>query len=63
MNHSGYHWTIRPTDHDWLWEVREREGGQLSSAGRAPSRAVAAAMVVRALARGVTAPEPLRAAA
>lgn len=63
MNHPGYHWTIRPSDHGWLWEVRERDGGLVASAGEAPSRAVAAALVVRALARGVTTTEPLGAAA
>lgn len=54
MKHPGYHWTIRPADATWLWEVRDPEGGGLVVTGEAPSRAVAAALVIRALARGVT---------
>lgn len=55
MTHPGYHWTIQPSGDGWAWEVREPHGGLLVSTGAAPSRAVAAALVVRALARGMTA--------
>lgn len=54
MQHDGYHWTIRPSDEGWLWDIRERNDGRLVLEGEAPSRAVAAALVIRALARGVT---------
>lgn len=54
MNHPGYHWTIHPSGETWVWEVREPRDGLLVSTGTAPSRAIAAALVVRALARGMT---------
>lgn len=54
MNHSGYHWTIQPFGEAWAWEVREPHGGLQVSTGAAPSRAIAAALVVRALASGMT---------
>ena len=54
MNHPGYHWTIHPSGETCVWEVREPRGGLLVSTGTAPSRAIAAALVVRALARGMT---------
>ncbi|HYC68220.1 hypothetical protein [Brevundimonas sp.] len=58
MQHSGYHWTIRPSGEDWVWEIRDHDDGGLVLEGLAPSRAVAAALVIRALARGVS--EPVR---
>jgi hypothetical protein len=60
MNHVGYHWTISPSDTAWLWYICERDNGRLVLQGEAPSRAVAAALVVRALARGVTGPVETR---
>lgn len=56
MQHSGYHWTIRPSGEDWLWEIRDHDGGGLVLEGLAPSRAVAAALVIRTLARGSAEP-------
>ena len=56
MHHLGYHWTIRPSGEDWRWEIRERDEGGLVLEGLAPSRAVAAALVIRTLARGAVEP-------
>ncbi|HYD26502.1 hypothetical protein [Brevundimonas sp.] len=58
MQHPGYNWTIRPSGEDWLWEIRDHAEGGLVQEGLAPSRAVAAALVIRALARGAA--EPIR---
>ena len=60
MRHSGYHWTIRPSGADWLWEIRDHDDGGLVLDGRAPSRAVAAALVIRPLARGASEPAGLQ---
>ncbi|NJC41021.1 hypothetical protein GGQ87_001279 [Brevundimonas alba] len=58
MQHAGYQWTIRPSGEDWLWEIRDHGNGGLVREGLAPSRAVAAALVIRTLARGSV--EPMR---
>src|SRR5690606_8685739 len=63
MHHPGYNWNIRPANEGWLWQVCEPDGGRVVATGDAPSRAVAAALVVRALARGVIAPQDWSAAA
>ena len=55
MDHTGYSWTIRPLAEGWIWSLNARDSGQMLVEGLAPSRAVAAAMVVRAIARGVLA--------
>jgi len=52
MNHSGYRWTIRPNAKGWTWAIFDPNGGPAVLDGCAPSRPVAAAMVVRAIARG-----------
>ena len=54
MNHCGYSWTISAVNGQWKWDIRSVEGGEPLVRGEAPSRAVAAAMVIRAIARGVT---------
>ena len=51
----GYIWSIRPQDDDWIWTIADREIPRVLVQGRAPSRAIAAAMVVRAIAKGMTA--------
>jgi len=53
VDHTGYRWTIRPADGRWAWSILGRDDGRVLVQGEAPSRAVAAAMVVRAIARGV----------
>ena len=55
MTHAGYKWTIRPVADAWTWAIFDPEGGQAVLGGEAPSRPVAAALVIRAIARGVTA--------
>jgi hypothetical protein len=60
MRHGGYHWSIRPSGADWLWEIRDHDDGDLVLEGRAPSRAVAAALVIRTLARGACDPVRLQ---
>lgn len=60
MHHAGYHWTIRPSGDAWLWEIRDHDGGGLLLEGLAPSRAIAAALVIRTLARGASRPMRLQ---
>lgn len=55
MTQAGYSWTISKTEQAWTWAVLGRDDPTPLLKGHAPSRAVAAAMVVRALIRGVTA--------
>jgi hypothetical protein len=54
MTETGYHWSIAALDEGWLWRLADRETGQILIEGSAPSRPVAAAMVVREIARGMT---------
>lgn len=53
MTHDGYDWSIRQQDETWIWSLRPRGETLTVLSGTAPTRAVAAAMVVRALARGM----------
>lgn len=55
LNHAGYRWTIRAVHDAWVWAIYEPDGSMAIVSGEAPSRPVAAAMVVRAIARGATA--------
>jgi hypothetical protein len=55
MNDTGFNWSIATADDGWIWMLKDRDSAQILVAGRAPTRAVAAAMVVRAIARGMTA--------
>ncbi|TFW14240.1 hypothetical protein EGY25_03310 [Brevundimonas intermedia] len=64
MDHAGYSWSLRPEGEGWVWVIRASENGLPLVTGSAPSRAVAAALVVRGIARGMTqihAPESLAA--
>jgi len=54
MGVEGYRWTIEASGSEWLWLIRSRDGGAPLLSGGAPSRAQAAACVVRALIVGVT---------
>lgn len=54
MTHDGYEWSIRDEGDSWRWALRPRGEATVVLSGTAPTRAVAAAMVVRALARGMT---------
>jgi hypothetical protein len=55
MPHAGYSWTIREQPDAWVWSLLPPGGGPPILQGTAPSRAVAAALVIRAISRGVTA--------
>jgi len=54
VDHVGYSWTVRADGDQWSWALLPRGGGAAIIVGTAPSRAVAAAMVIRAIARGMT---------
>lgn len=54
MTQAGYSWTISETGQAWTWAVLAPDDPTPLLRGQAPSRAVAAAMVVRALVSGVT---------
>lgn len=54
MTENGYHWSIARLEGGWSWSLTDRETGQILIEGSAPSRPVAAAMVVREIARGMT---------
>ncbi len=63
MEQTGFAWTISQVGETWTWAVTAPGGGTVLVAGEAPSRAVAASMVVRALARGMTEEAPRELAA
>lgn len=54
MDHAGYTWSLRPEGEAWVWVIRAAEDGLPLVTGSAPTRVVAAALVVRAIARGMT---------
>lgn len=55
MTQTGYNWTITGAGEAWAWAVLATGGPTPLVRGQAPSRAVAAAMVVRTLVRGMAA--------
>lgn len=60
---ATFGYKIRRTDDGWTWTTFD-PGGRLLEQGHAPSKAVAAACVIRALARNACeAMEPIRTAA
>ena len=63
MEETGFNWKISRVEETWAWVVTDPADGAALVAGQAPSRAVAAAMVVRALARGMTEAAPRELAA
>lgn len=61
---TGWIWMDdQPGRGDWNWAVTDPGDGAALVGGQAPSRAVAAAMVVRALVRGLTEQAPRELAA
>lgn len=56
LTDTGYTWAITADAAGWCWRIAAHEDQRVLVQGRATSRAVAAAMVVRAIARGMTAP-------
>lgn len=63
MKQAGFGWTISQVGETWIWAVTDPGDGAALVDGQAPSRAVAAAMVVRALVRGLTEEAPRELAA
>lgn len=63
MKQAGFGWTISQVGEIWIWAVTDTGDGAALVGGQAPSRAVAAAMVVRALVRGLTEEAPRELAA
>lgn len=63
MNQAGFGWTISQVGETWNWALTAPGAGAALVSGQAPSRAVAAAMVVRALVRGMTEDAPRELAA
>jgi len=59
MTETGYNWSIAAAEGGWTWQLKDRDSGQVLVVGDAPTRALAAALVVRAIARGMTV-EPAR---
>lgn len=61
-NETCFGYRICPTEQGWSW-VAFDPAGEIQERGTAPSRAIAAACVIRALARAAAPAGPLRAAA
>lgn len=62
QNEATFGYRIRWTEEGWDWTTFDL-AGQVAASGRAPSKAVAAAYVVRALARAAAPGVALRTAA
>lgn len=54
MEEKGFDWTIRPSGSTWTWTIRARGEDAPVLCGDAPTRAVAAALVIRGLAAELT---------
>lgn len=50
---DAYSFTIRPTDQGWTWSALDGDGARVLASGRARTRAEAAALVVRFIARSL----------
>ncbi|MFN3667856.1 MAG: hypothetical protein ACK4VY_00955 [Brevundimonas sp.] len=53
-DHPGYQWAIEERQDEWVWLIHDGDRQMPVVTGIAPSRAHAAACVVRALILGVT---------
>lgn len=51
-NNAGFHFHIRPSGDGWSWQAIDADG-QVRDAGAAPTKAVAAACVIRMIARSL----------
>jgi hypothetical protein len=60
-DHASFGYRIRETAEGWTWSTLD-QSGRVQARGRAPSKAVAAACVIRALARSAL-PEHVKPAA
>ena len=54
MTETGYNWSITAGQDSWTWQLKDRDSGQVLVVGDAPTRALAAALLVRTIARGMT---------
>lgn len=54
MTETGYTWSIAAAQDGWTWRLKDRDSGQVLVVGEAPTRALAAALLVRTIARGLT---------
>jgi len=54
MTETGCNWSITAVEHGWAWRLTDRETGQAFVSGVASTRAIAAALIVRSIARGMT---------
>jgi hypothetical protein len=54
MDHAGYSWTMKEEGEALRWSILPPGGGAALLTGLAPTRAMAAALVIRAIARGMT---------
>jgi hypothetical protein len=50
---SGFQFAITPIRGGWVWETWERDSGHRAAGGVAETKALAAALVVRAIARSM----------
>lgn len=51
---AGYHFRIRPDADGWSWQTMDTAGA-IKAGGQAPTKAIAAALVIRTIARAMTA--------
>ena len=58
MNAQGFLWTIAQVGSTWRCEAAPRDGQQRPISGEAPTRAAAAACLVRVIARETAATRP-----
>lgn len=56
MSSSGYRWSLRLHGGGWQWRVEGRDDLVQVDGGLAPTRATAAALMIRAIARASTRP-------
>jgi hypothetical protein len=47
---TGYHYQIKPQDDGWSWATLDADG-RIHAQGAAPTKAIAAAFVIRSIAR------------
>ncbi|HEY8572391.1 hypothetical protein [Phenylobacterium sp.] len=60
-DHASFGYRIRQTGEGWTWATLD-PAGRVQARGRAPSKAVAAALVIRAIARSAVPDEAQTAA-
>lgn len=53
MSDPAYSFSIKPDGHGWIWAASSCDGGCVLAQGRARTRAEAAALVIRFIARSI----------